>query len=139
MGTEMDDPRTVLTNVIKACKVKFLDLPEGHDRALADAIADGLERRGLVIAEMSDVIEPPDEHLRTLKNIRRIVNDAVVNGETPARDLASLTRRLQDVSREVTTIEERHRGEKLERSRSTHASSSNRHTTGAAEDGSLRI
>jgi hypothetical protein len=136
-NTEMDDPRTELANVINACKAKFLDLPEGHDRALADAIVDGLDRRGLVIAEMGDVIEPPDEHLRTLKSIRKIVREAIEN-DPSGRDLASLSRRLQDVSKEVTVLEERHRTEKAERGKSTNGSSTSR-TTGAAEDGSLRI
>lgn len=134
----MDDPRAELANVINACKSKFLDLPEGHDRALADAIVDGLDRRGMVIADMGDVIEPPDEHLRTLKSIRKVVREAVENSSS-GRDLASLSRRLQDVSKEITILEERHRTEKSERGKHANGSSSTSHTAGAAEDGSLRI
>lgn len=108
--TDIQTSRETLAEVIFHTKSANLD--KTQSAALADAITAGLARRGWVVAEVYDVIEPPDEHLRTLKSMRRVIAEAVNSGETAARDLASLTRRLQDVSREVTTIEERHRGEK---------------------------
>lgn len=53
-----------------------------------------------------------DDHLALLRTIRKRIATAVSNEETPARDLASLSRRLQDVSREIATLEEKERQEK---------------------------
>ena len=101
-----------LTEVIVKAKTK---LDKAEAAALASAIVEGLRRRAVAIVDEDEILDRPDEHLQTLKSMRRIIRDALNSGETPARDLASLSRRLQDVSREVTTIEERHRDEKAER------------------------
>lgn len=53
-----------------------------------------------------------DEHLATLRMMRKRIQQAVSAEETPARDLASLSRRLQDLSREVSQLEEKERQEK---------------------------
>ncbi len=128
-------PRQILVEILLATQTKGINTVMSE--ALADAIVNALDRRGMVIAEMGDVIEPPDEHLRTMKDIRKAVRDAI-NNEPSGRDLAALSRRLQDVSKEVTILEERHRTEKSERGKSTNGSSAS-NTTGAADDGSLRI
>lgn len=52
-----------------------------------------------------------DDHLALLRTIRKRIGTAVSAEETPARDLASLSRRLQDVSREIATLEEKERQE----------------------------
>lgn len=135
----MDDAREELTSVIAACKARISKLPEGHDRGLADAIVDGLDRRGLVIAELADVIDPPDEHLRMLKLIRGKIRAAVDDEEkTPARDLASLTRRLQDVSREISGIEERLRADSKSK-KGTRTNGTTTRPKASAKSGSLKI
>lgn len=102
------DARAELAEVIVKCKTKLID--QGHERALADAIVDGLDRKGIVLAELADVFDPPDEHLRTMKNIRRIIADAL-NAEPSGRDMASLSRQLQQISKEVVAVEERRRAD----------------------------
>lgn len=52
-----------------------------------------------------------DDHLALLRSMRKRIADAVSDPDTAPRDLASLTRRLQDVSREATTLEEKQRQE----------------------------
>lgn len=127
-------PREVLAQILLATKTKNIDT--AMSVALANAIVDGLERRGLVIAELGDVIEPPDEHLRTLKDMRRVIRDAI-NNEPSGRDLASLSRRLQDVSKEITVLEERHRTEKTERGKNNGNATGS--ATRASDDGSLDL
>lgn len=93
-----------------ACKTKT-KLTKVETTALIDVIIDGARRRGIAIVDEGDVIGAADEHLQTLKSIRRIIREALEDTDSK-RDLSSLSKRLQDVSREVTIIEERHRGEK---------------------------
>lgn len=92
-------------------KIKPKGLTKADIAALIDAMMDGTRKRGIAIVDEGDVIGAADEHLQTLKSIRRVLREAVEDTDSK-RDLAALTRRLQDISREVTTIEERHRGEK---------------------------
>lgn len=93
-------------------KIKPKGFTKEATEVLIDAVMDGARRRGIAIVSEDDVIGNADEHLQTLKSIRRVLREAVEDVESK-RDLAALTRRLQDISREVTTIEERHRGEKV--------------------------
>lgn len=118
-----------------ACKTKT-KLTKVETTALIDVIMDGARRRGIAIVDEGDVIGAADEHLKTLKSIRRIILEAVEDTESK-RDLSSLTKRLQDVSREVTNIEERHRGEKAERGKSTNGSKTDR--SAASSSGPLSI
>jgi hypothetical protein len=74
-------------------------------------VIDGMAKLGFVIADQDEVFTP-GEHLLLLKRMRRRIAEEVENPETPARDLASLSRRLQDVSREITSIEEKLSAEK---------------------------
>ena len=115
-------PREVLTEVVVATKTK--GLTAAVSKALSDAIFDGLERRGYVIAEAEDVVDPPDEHLRTLKYIRKCVRDTIDNSES-ARDISSLTKRLGDISKEIMGVEERNRAD----AKSSGAGSNSTNTT----------
>lgn len=99
------DARESLTDVIVKCKAK---IAPGTERALADAIVDGLGRKGIyLVGEGVDGAAESGSHLVLLKSMRRRIAEAVADPDCPARDLASLTRRLQDVSREITSIEEK--------------------------------
>lgn len=53
--------------------------------------------------------QPGSGHLEMLKRMRIRVSEAVFSDETAPRDLASLTRRLQDIVKEIDTLEERQR------------------------------
>jgi len=77
-----------------------------------EGIIKGLARYGFTIADIDNVFSDPNEHLRLLKSMRRRLAEVVDNPDTPPRDLASNSRRLQDVSREVTSIEEKLSAEK---------------------------
>lgn len=100
--------REMVADIIIQAETK---LPEGHPEALANSIVDGLRRRGFGIVDEDGIYDAPDELLTTLKAIRKRVKDAVQNEETAARDLASLSRRLQDVSQEIASLEERKRAD----------------------------
>lgn len=134
------DARAELTDVIVKCKTKVVD--EGHERALADAIVDGLDRKGIVLAELADVFDPPDEHLRTMKNIRRIITEAL-NSDPSGRDMASLSRQLQQISKEVVAVEERRRADnKSDKGTRTKKGTTNgavTHTKGTAKSGPLNL
>lgn len=52
-----------------------------------------------------------DDRLKLLLAMRSRVSDALDDPECPARDLASLTRRLQDISKDIAEIRERLRQE----------------------------
>lgn len=127
-------PREALAQVLHATQTKGIDMTMSV--ALANAAVDGLERLGLIIADVGDVIEPPDEHLRTLKTIRKTIRSAI-ESDPSDRDLASLSRRLQDVSKEVTVLEERHRTENKERGTSNNGSNAGRST--APSSGPLNL
>lgn len=49
------------------------------------------------------------DHLKLLYALRDRVAAAVSDEGTPPRDLASLTRRLQDIAEKIDTLEERER------------------------------
>lgn len=134
MTTTEKLPRQHLVEVLLATKTKGIDEP--MSAALADAIIAGLDRRGLVIASHTDVIDPPDEHLTVLKQIRKTIQDALDEG-VAARDLASLTRRQQDVSREVSALEERNRADN--KSKVNGNAGSHGRTTGSTKGGSLSL
>lgn len=129
------DARAELTDVIVKCKTKLVD--QGHERALADAIVDALDRRGIVLAELADVFDPPDEHLRLLKKLRRIVTEKL-DGDPSARDLSSLSRQLQQVSAAVVACEERQRADNKSK-KGTRTNGSATHSKGTAKPGSLDI
>lgn len=114
-----------------ACKTKT-KLTKVETSALIDVIIDGARHHGIAIVDEGDVIGAADEHLKTLKTIRRIILEAVNDTESK-RDLSSLTKRLQDVSREVTTIEERHRGEKGKASTNANNGRSTASTSGSLD------
>jgi hypothetical protein len=59
-----------------------------------------------------------NDHLAMLRATLQVIHTATMNPDTPARELSPLTRRLQDLSREVTTLEERQRQERGERGNS---------------------
>lgn len=48
-----------------------------------------------------------EPHLDLLRKMKARIQDAVFDPDCPPRDLASLTRRLQDISREINELEER--------------------------------
>lgn len=48
-----------------------------------------------------------DDHLNLLKKVQRRLSTAAFKEKTAPRDLGALTRRLQDVSGEIATLEER--------------------------------
>lgn len=132
-----DEVRANLIDVIAKTK------PKGFTRAMIEALVDatmaGARKRGIAIVSEDDVLGYPDEHLKTLKNIRRILLDAIEDTESK-RDLSSLTKRLSDVSKEVVTIEERHRAEKAERGGSKNGSSTKSGgATASAQSGPLSI
>lgn len=106
MTTTESTTTELLSDIIVRTRTKGVsaELAKG----LAGAIALGLDKRGYVIAESGDVIEPPDEALRVLKEMRSAIREAIDSG-VHARDLASLSRRLTEVVRDISTIEERHR------------------------------
>lgn len=60
--------------------------------------AEGVEFRGKLTV---------DDHLNLLKRIQRRLSTAAFREKTAPRDLGALTRRLQDVSAEIATLEER--------------------------------
>ena len=138
-------PREVLTEVVVATKTKGLTV--AVSKALSDAIFDGLERRGYVIAEAEDVVDPPDEHLRTLKYIRKSVKEILDNSDS-ARDISSLTKRLGDVAKEIVAVEERVRVDaKSKGTRSSTGTGTTRrktngaaaHPAGASKSGQINI
>lgn len=98
-------PRQHLAQVILAAKARGMSNPDTC-ASLADAIIAGLERRGYVIASEEDIVDPPDEHLRTLKYMRKTVRDTIESIDS-ARDISSLTKRLGDISKEIIAVEER--------------------------------
>jgi hypothetical protein len=59
-----------------------------------------------------------NDHLAMLRTTLRVIHKATMDPETPRRELSPLTRRLQDLSGEVTTLEERQRKERGERGNS---------------------
>lgn len=128
-----DEVRTNIIDVIVRAKTK---LTKAEVTSMVDAMLTGLRKRAIAIVDEDDVISPPDEHLQTLKHIRRTLREAVDDTESK-RDLASLTRRLQDISREVTTIEERHRAERAERGGRNGATNSG--ATTSTQSGPLSI
>lgn len=73
---------------------------------LVDAMYEGCGKLGIAIVDEDMAYDEPDAHLTLLKEIRRTIRDAIA-GDVAARDLASLTRRLQDISKEVASIEEK--------------------------------
>lgn len=97
-----------LAEIIVKAKTK---LPAAEARALAPVIVDALRLRGIAVADEGDMIGAADDHLKVLKTIRRRCQEMVDDDDCSGRDMAALTRRLQDVSKEVATIEQRYRGE----------------------------
>lgn len=79
-----------------------------NDRKLAVKIANSV----INVLDEGGWLTTDDDHLALLRQMKRRIAKAVAAEETPARDLASLTRRLQDISREVSTLEEKERQEK---------------------------
>jgi hypothetical protein len=133
---EPDEVRLHIIEVVEKTKPK---MNQATVTTLVDAMLDGLRRRGIAVVDEGDMISEPDEHLKTLKHIRRTLRDAVDDTDSK-RDLASLTRRLQDVSREVTIIEERHRAEQEQAQRGKSGNGSkNSGATASAGTGSLDI
>lgn len=128
------ETREQLIEIISGAKTK---LSNAEGTALADAIMDGLRKRGKTIADEGDLLGATDDHLHTLKKIRRMVTEKIEDPECSTRDLSSLTLRLEKVSQQITTIEERYRGEQRER-----GGNNGKQTAGAttsAESGSLDI
>jgi hypothetical protein len=52
-----------------------------------------------------------DAHMKLLQKMRARIQNAIFEEDCPPRDLAALTRRLQDISREINELEERQRRE----------------------------
>jgi hypothetical protein len=48
-----------------------------------------------------------NDHLAMLRSMQQVIRKAMLSEDTATKDISPLTRRLQDVSREVTTLEER--------------------------------
>lgn len=77
-------------------------------KRLQETCRDILTLRERAKAEGSEVGKfTADDHLNLLKRIQRRVSTAVHAPKTAPRDLAALTRRLQDISSEIATLEER--------------------------------
>ena len=51
------------------------------------------------------------DHLKLLMAMRERIADAISDETCPPRDLSSLSRRLQDIAKEIDTLEERERRE----------------------------
>lgn len=131
-------PDEIKAHAIEVVEKSKPKLTKAAIAVLVDTMIEGLRRRGIAVVDEGDVIGQPDEHLQTLKDIRRVLRDAVNDTESK-RDLASLTRRLQDVSREVITIEERHRAEKAQRGRTNTNGSTSNSAAASSSTGSLDI
>jgi len=128
--------RETLADIIFGTRTRNMDL--ATSAALASAIITGLDRRGKVIADVSDVIEPPDEHLQMLKKLRNRIMRDIESEDTAPRDLAALTNRMQALSKEIGGIEDRVRAENKVRGAKSNGKSDTR-TTAAATSGSLDI
>ena len=128
--------RDTLIDVI--LNTKTADVDKVTAIALAAAIVTGLDRRGMVVAEVSDVIEPPDEHLQMLKKLRNRIMRDIESEDTAPRDLAALTNRMQALSKEIGGIEDRVRAENKVRGAKSNGKSSDR-PTAASTSGSLDI
>lgn len=90
-----------------AVVVERLEEMYPNDRKTAVRIANAV----INVLDEGGWLTTGDDHLALLRTIRKRIATAVGNDETPARDLASLTRRLQDVSREISQLEEKERQE----------------------------
>jgi hypothetical protein len=62
------------------------------------------------------------DHLKLLIAMRERVALAITDEECPPRDLAALTRRLQDIAKEIAELQERMRQEAGELNHATQAS-----------------
>jgi hypothetical protein len=72
-------------------------------KQLAAAVIEALEREGW--------IGHRDDGLAMMKALRQRVKTAVMDPECPPRDLASLSRRLQDLNSDILELEDRLRDE----------------------------
>lgn len=108
---------------------------------IADALEPFLKDAKLAIKLSNEVftaldnggwLTTDDDHLALLRSMRRRIAEAVNNPDCPARDLASLSRRLQDVSREVTTLEEKERQEGKKKGGGTSGQSDSSGATGSS-------
>jgi hypothetical protein len=100
---------------------------------LADTLLIELNRRGVAVVDAFDVIDPPDEHLRVMKRMRKRIDEAMGDKDCAARDLASLSRRAIEIQRDITTMEERIRQENRTRGRTKRTSETKAASTGDAE------
>lgn len=105
------DVRETLVKLFSGAKLN-MDRDSGQ---LADLFITELRKRGIILADANDVVDPPDEHLRMMKEMRKLINDAMRDKDCAARDLASLSRRAIEIQRDITTMEERIRQEAKQR------------------------
>lgn len=94
---------------------------------LAGTLLAELGKRGIAIVDQDEVIDPPDEHLSTMKRMKRRINEAINDPDCAARDLASLSRRLIEIQRDITTMEERIRQENKQRGRTSRSNETTSH------------
>ena len=81
------------------------------DSLVIDKLLLELTKRGISIVPTEDVIDPPDEHLRSMKKMRKRLDEAIEDEGCAPRDLASLSRRYIEVQRDISTMEEQIRQE----------------------------
>lgn len=105
------DPRDILNDIIT--KTKTVNMTPPTVTALVDAIMLGLSKAGAeIVGDGVDGAAASGNHLLLLKRMRDRISEACADADTPPRDLAALTRRLQDISREIDGIEERLKNER---------------------------
>jgi hypothetical protein len=70
---------------------------------ISDAVFTALDSGGWLTTD--------NDHLAMMRTTLQVIHKAVMDPETARKDISPLTRRLQDLSALVTTLEEKERGE----------------------------
>jgi hypothetical protein len=122
------DVRETLVKLFGTVKLNL----ERSSEQLADTLLIELRKRGIAVVDSFDVIDPPDEHLRMMKKMRKLIDEAMSDKDCAARDLASLSRRAIEIQRDISTMEERIRQENHRSGRTKRTSESK--TTSAGDD-----
>ena len=91
----LDDALPILERVLK-------------DRKQAIAIGNEL----ITALDLAGWMTTDNDHLAMMRSALKVVHAAVIDPNTAPRDISSLTNRLQTLSKEVTSMEERARQEK---------------------------
>lgn len=112
------DVRETLVKLFGTVKLNL----ERSSEQLADTLLIELRKRGIAVVDSFDVIDPPDEHLRMMKKMRKLIDEAMSDKDCAARDLASLSRRAIEIQRDISTMEERIRQESKQRGRTKRTS-----------------